>query len=443
MNNDGRFYELLDREQPRLFAPSLTEAVVEDRDVLGLDAAVERLELTALEARYGKVGHPAYPPKVMLKVLLYGYAIGLRASRQLDRACRRDDAFRFLAHGLTPDFRTLCRFRREFAEELRELFRQTVSLCQQAGLVQLGQVAIDGTKLRADRSRRGLGDVREALETALEEAEAADTDIPQTAARVDTDCRFMKTTAGFQPAYNAQLAVDDAHQVIVAQEVVTAPTDWAQLPEMVAQTEANCGAPPETVSADKGYYTEAAVAALDEVTALHLPLAQRGLTGLQWEENEQAFRCPAGQLLHAVSRRRGRQVYRTRLCGNCSRKAECRVKGRAREVHIPFAQTPLGRLTQRMKSAAGQQIYAARKQIVEPVFGWLKHNRGLRRLLLRGLLGARAEWSLACSAHNLLRWAQAQLRGATPPEATIRLVFRKLYRYFVQIHFFRSCDFKI
>jgi transposase len=412
MSTDGRFYDLGDRDQPRLFAPSLREAVADDADVLALDAAVEQLDLSTLEARYGRVGHPAYPPGVMVKVLLYGYAIGLRASRQIDRACRRDDAFRFLAAGLTPDFRTLCRFRREHPEALRDLFAQTVVLCQQAGLVLLEHVAVDGTKLRADRSRRGLGDVREAVRAALAAAEAADGDIPAASSeeatassRRDDDCRFMKTSEGLQPAYNAQLAVDAAHQVIVAQEVVAAPTDGGQLPAMVEQIAVQCGVAPQAVSADGGYFTEAAVAALDGVTEVHLPGQQRGLAGLTWEEAEQAYRCPAGQLLRRYRVRRGRQIYRTTVCRGCPHAPACGVRGRTREVHLPLADRPLGRLRQRMQQAAGQAIYAARKRIIEPVFGWLKHNRGLRRLLVRGLSGARAEWALACIAHNLRVWA--------------------------------------
>ncbi len=133
MATDNRFYEMEDRDTPRMFAPSLRQAVAEGPEVLGLEAAVAALDLIGLEARYARVGHPAYPPGAMLKVLVYGYSLGLRASRQLERACKRDDAFRFLAGGLRPDHSSICRFRRRHAGQLPELFAQTVRLCQEAG----------------------------------------------------------------------------------------------------------------------------------------------------------------------------------------------------------------------------------------------------------------------------------------------------------------------
>ncbi len=173
MSVDNRFYEMQDRDTPRMFAPSLREAVREEPEVLALEAAVAALDLSALEAQYARVGHPAYPPAVMLKVLVYGYSLGLRASRQLERACKRDDAFRFLAGGLRPDHNSLCRFRLRHAAQLPELFAQTVHLCQEAGLVSLGDVALDGTKLRANRAKATLRAAQQ-LAQALQEAEAAD-----------------------------------------------------------------------------------------------------------------------------------------------------------------------------------------------------------------------------------------------------------------------------
>ena len=100
--------------------------------MLAFDGAVDQLDFSALEAAYSPVGHPAFPSRVLFKVLLYGYSLGLRSSRQLDRACRRDDEFRFLAHGLQPDFRTLWRFRQRHAAAFALLFEQTVALCQAA-----------------------------------------------------------------------------------------------------------------------------------------------------------------------------------------------------------------------------------------------------------------------------------------------------------------------
>jgi len=404
----------MDRDQPRLYAPSLREAVAGEQDVLALEAAVERLDLSALEACYQRVGHPAYPPKVMLKVLLYGYALGLRASRQMERACRFDVAFQFLAGGLTPDFRTLCRFRRKHAQELAELFVQTVRLCQEGGLVSLGEVAIDGTKLRADRSRKAIAAAKEVLVEALAEAEAADSDIaPEQEGDgrgADGECQLMKTSEGIRPAYNAQLAVDADQGVIVAQAVLTAPVDQGQLPQILAQVKRNCNFLPQRTLADGGYYSGQSVAALAQETDLYLPLPATGAQRFVWVAEAGAYRCPAGQFLRPYRIRKGLQVYRTHSCGACSRRRECGITGRYKELHLPAgAEEAIAQLRERMGSAAGQEIYAARKKIVEPLFGWIKHNWGLRRLLLRGRVGAGIEWALVCIGHNLKRWANSAL----------------------------------
>lgn len=395
--------ELGDRETPRMFAPSLREAVADDPEVLGLDAAVEQLELRQLEAGYPEVGHPAYPPKAMLKVLIYGYCLGLRSSRMLERACKRDDAFRFLAHGLRPDHNSICRFRRRHEKQLAELFVQTVRLCQEAGLVGLGQVAVDGTKVRANRSPEGLARAKREFEQALREAEEADGEDP--AER--EECEFMKTGEGVRPAYNAQAAVDGDHQVIVAQDMSRVPNDTGHLSKMVAQVQQACGNAPERVTADGSYYTREGVREVEGMgTEVYLPTREPGQAKVEWVEEEGAYRCLAGHWLRPHRVERGRMVYQWCGCSGCPKRKACGVTGRSKRVYVWLADTPVGRVRARMKTAAGQAIYGARKQIVEPVFGRLKHNLGFRRLLLRGLSGARIEWALVCMAHNLRKWAR-------------------------------------
>jgi len=269
-----------------MFAPSLRQAVADDPEVLGLDVAVEQLDLWELEAQYSGVGHPAYPPKVMLRVLIYGYSLGLRASRMLERECKRDDAFRFLVHGLKPDHNSICRFRRRHAEQLPGLFVQTVALCQQAGLVSLGEVAVDGTKVRANRSAGALA--KEQFEQALQEAEQADGDPPQES----EEAEFMKCSEGVKPAYNAQAAVDWQAQVVVAQQVNRAANDRGHLVPMAEQTAEVCGEVPERVSADGSYYTREALRQVEGLGAqVYLPVTEPGQAQVEWVEEEGAYRC--------------------------------------------------------------------------------------------------------------------------------------------------------
>jgi transposase len=412
MKSSPVFYELPDRESEQIFAPSLRRAVEQERDVLGVDEAVELLDLSEVEAGYSSVGHPAYPPKVMVKVLVYGYALGMRSSRQLARACRLDLGFRFLTHGLEPDFRTICRFRRRQAEQLKGLFEQTVELCVEAGLVSLGHVAVDGTKLRANRSGDTLSKL---LGKALQEAEAADADIEEDDAASEQggeqeetaeaeESRFMKTSEGLKPCYNVQAAVDEAYQVIVAQEATTAEDDRGHLAPIVEQVKENCTAAPRKVSADGGYYSGQAVEAVDsEATQVYMPTPEPGGGRMQWVPEQAAYRCPMGHWLRPYRVRRGRQVYRTWQCAGCPQARACQITGKMKELHVPLADTALGRLYRRVRTAEGRAICAQRKRIVEPVFGRFKHNLGFRRLLLRGRIGASAECSLMCMVHNLLK----------------------------------------
>jgi len=387
-----------------MFAPSLRQAIEDDPEVLGLDAAVERMDLRELEAQYTQVGHPAYPPKAMLKVLIYGYCLGLRSSRVLERACKRDDGFRFLAHGLRPDHNSICRFRRRHGEQLAELFVQSVRLCQEVGLVSLGQVAVDGTKVRANRSKRALAAAKETFERALEEAEEAD----EGEADEREECEFMKTGEGIKPAYNAQAAVDGDQQVIVAEEVSRVPNDRKHLGPMVRQVEDSCGSAPEKVSADGSYYSRQGVAEVEGMgTQAYVPVTEPGQAQVEWVEEERAYRCLAGHWLRPARVWRGKLIYQYCGCGRCPKKRACGVKGKTKRVYVWLADTPVGRVRARMKTEEGHATYAARKRIVEPVFGCFKHNRGFRRLLLRGLSGARIEWSLLCMGHNLRKWVRA------------------------------------
>ena len=409
MDTDHRFYVMQDRDSTRILAPSLRQAAEEEPEVLALDAAVGALDLSALEAQYGRVGHPAYPPGVMLKVLLYGYSLGLRSSRQLERACKRDDAFRFLAGGLRPDHNSLCRFRRRHAGELPALFAQTVRLCQEAGLVGLGEVALDGTKLRANRAKATLR-ARQRWRQARAEAEAADQGAGEEPAGEGEaeECAFLRTREGIQPAYNAQVAVEGEHQVVLACGVDTAPNDSGHLAPLVEQVRETCGGAPGRVLADGSYANNAGIACVEgQGVAVYVPVREPGQAQLEWVAEAEAYRCRAGHWLRFGGWSRGRRLYQYSGCKGCPQGKACGVRGRSKRVYVWPEESPVGRVRARLATPPGQAIYARRKVIVEPVFGKFKHNWGFRRLLLRGRSGANIEWTLLCVAHNLRKWAQA------------------------------------
>ena len=421
MSRDTRFLELKSREQVSLYGQSLQGAVAEAPEVLALEAALAQLDFGKLEAGYPETGHPSYPPRVLVGILLYGYSLGLRSSRQLEAMCRLHAGFRYLAFGLEPDHNTLWRFRRGHGEALRELFRESVRLCQEAGMVRLGRVAVDGTKVRANRSRQALARAEEGFAQALQEAEAADAaeGAEEVLAAAGQECALMKTTEGVQPAYNAQAVVDSEAQVIVACAVTPAVNDVAQLAPMVAQVVENCGVLPGQVLADGGYLNQEQVTQLEEAGhAVYVPVREAGLGRMRWEEESQAYRCPEGKLLREYTTRKGKLVYRCYRCRGCPQKGACKVKGPSKEIHVaPGRQQGLEQLAARMNREEGKAVYRRRSPLIEPVFAWTKHNGGFRRFLLRGQRAAEGEWCVLCALHNLRRWVR-RVGGKGPAAAS-------------------------
>ena len=408
------------------------------------DTVREALDLSAITGVYtAEQGQPPYHPGMLLALLLYGYSRGIYSSRQLARACEERVDVMAVTGLNRPDFRTISDFRRRHLVALQGLFVQVLRLCQAAGLVKLGHVAVDGTKLRANASkhkamsyqhmarqepklaaeveawldqaqaadaaedaehgagRRGdetpawMADKQRRLERiraakAQLEAEAragvgsADADGPGPSSGMqqrggrkagpaetppdkaqrnftDGDSRIMPAGGSFIAGYNGQIAVDAAHQIIVAQRLGTNPADFAALIPLVDQARANLGRKPREVSGDSGFATEANLAAM----------AERGI---------RAYLSP-GRLRHGETDPTAGRVLKLK----------------------PRMQA----MADTLRRAGRHSRYRLRKQVVEPVFGQIKQARGFRQFLLRGLHNVRGEWTMICTVHNLLKLHRA------------------------------------
>ena len=246
--------------------------------------------------------------------------------------------------------------KRQIAGILAEAETQAARLCerevQQAE--QIGQAErarlIYQAHLEAGRRRSAawetayqtaLAAARGEFRQALAEAEAADGDLPREA-EAGEEARFMKTSEGLAPAYNAQIAVDADRQIIVAQQVRTEGTDRGLLGEMLTQVAENCAGPPHRVSADGGYFTEADVVQLEAgPSELHLPPKVSGAgeaSKYEWVAEAGAYRCLRGDWLRPYRVRRGHQIYRTAQCQGCAQAGTCGVTGRSKKVHVPLAE---------------------------------------------------------------------------------------------------------
>jgi len=287
--------------QGLLLPPSLDEFVPDDHEARIVNEVVDIMDLSPLFTKYEGGGAPAYHPAMMLKVIIYAYSRDIYSSRSIAQGLKTDTAFMFLSGLQFPDFRTICLFRSEHADILPNLFVEVVRLCASLGMVGLGHIAFDGTKLKANASVRQTRD-REGLEKEIERIKEQMRQMIQTSANVDgledliypdgdgseiavelrkkecrlkkfqeamevlereklkkvnvtePDSRLMKDSRGvIQPSHNGQIAVDDKEQVIVAADVSQNATDHAEFEPMVEQVERNLGSLPREGSADAGY----------------------------------------------------------------------------------------------------------------------------------------------------------------------------------------------
>jgi len=282
-------------DQLLLLPPSLRDWLPKDHPVYFVNDLVEALDLAPILSRYGEErGFPPYHPLLMTKLIVYGYVRGVRSSRKIEQACVEDVAFRILAAGQTPDHRPIAAFRARHLEALKGLFGQVVALCRQAGLVQLGHVAVDGTKVRAHASKhkamsygrmaeeearlqgqidrwfaecaqvdadedarygadktgselppeladpkRRLEKIREAKAALEAEAKAQGKEAPESKAQrnfTDPDSRIMLSSdKAFVQAYNCQAVVDAESQVILVAEVSQSAADQGQLVPLLEQ----------------------------------------------------------------------------------------------------------------------------------------------------------------------------------------------------------------
>jgi transposase len=403
------FYEY-NPEQGYLLPPSVRDVLGEEHLCFFVHRAVEKMNLQEFEQAYSEGGHPAYHPALLLKVWLYAYALGVTSSRRLEQRVREDLAFRYLAGGAQPDFWALNEFRKRQGRALNDVFTQVVELARAVGMGQLGHVAIDSTriaanaaadsaetieKLRAERakirkrirrwqqqceaedpnegagtqvSRVALGKLEQRLAEIPERMERLKKAGVKRLSRTDEDSRFLRERRGFTLGYTATLAVSADH-LIVAQQVSQEPTDNALLVPLVEAVERGCGARPQQVSADGGFYSN------DNLQAM--------------EERKIDAYVPDYNLARVLNR------------GG-------RLKQRA--CH-PAHQ----RMRRKLRSPAGRAVYQRRKELAEPVMGVLKEQRGMRRFRLRGLSKVAVELALAVTAFNLTRlWRVNQKRNQVP-----------------------------
>jgi transposase len=394
----SRFFTY-DPNQAYLVPPNVKDVLGGEHLCFRLQAMVEQFDLRQFEQAYSAEGRMAYPPSMMLKVWLYAFCLGVNSTRRLERRIQEDLAFRYLAGGLRPDHKTLSEFLRRHRRAINDVFTQVVQMARRAGMGKLGHVAIDSTRVGANASRWKVVDVERArqqwaqdrrlvrafqqkasqqdpeedggVSLSREQQQAlAEQTVPvlprkgrQQVSLTDPESRFLRTGQGWQLGYTADVAVSDDH-LIVGTRVTQNATDNGSLVPMVEEVERQCGARPEKVTGDSGFFSGRALQAMK----------QQGVD-LYVPDNNLKHEMQTGERAQGIAGHRIRDPE-----------------------HL--------RMREKLRSAAGRAWYRRRQAVVEPVFGILKEQRGMRKFRRRGLAAVSTEWMLAAIAYNLTRLAR-------------------------------------
>jgi transposase len=427
----GKTYRPYLPDQEFLLPPNLRDWLPESHLAYFVSDVVDNLDLSAMDAVYGEEqrGQPPYDPRLMTKLLVYGYCVGVFSSRKIQQQLAENVAFRVLAAGNTPNFRTISDFRKLHLKSLEGLFEQVLKIALEAGAMKLGTVALDGTKVKAnaskhkamshgrmcDKEQQLVAEVKELLAQA--EATDAQEDAQYGSSRsgeelpVELERRETRLNK-IREAKRAlqQRAVDKAKaEGKPAEQAVPADKDQFNFTDSESRI---------MMGADgfvQGYNAQAAVEPVLQLivgqTVTAAPNDKEQLLPMIEIIQEQSGQRPEAVL--ADSGYCSEQNLEKMETAETDRKVDAYIatgKSKHGEHRKPCPRGPLpkgasrvARMKRKLQSKTGRAIYAAHKTLVEPVFGHIKQARGFRQFLLRGMEKVRGEWALVCATHNILK----------------------------------------
>lgn len=445
---DARFIDC-DRDTLYLMPPSVQDWLPGDHLARFIVDVVMQLDLRPLENAYAGRGSDAYSPKMLLSLLFYGYATGTFSSRKLEAATYDSVAFRFITANTHPDHDTIARFRKRFLQELKTLFAQILSIAHEMGVLKLGSVSLDGTKVKANASKRKAlswqhacrleEQIRAEVEALLRKAEEADHEnlpdgmsIPEelsrrkerlqgiAKAKEEIQRRASQRYAQDKELYEKKMAERKAKEKKNGRKPPgrppKAPQGGPKKTDQVNLTDEDSRIMPTSGGNFEQSYNAQAGVDMDSMLIVESHLTQ--------QPNDKEQLAPALQNLAALPKPLGSPEAVVTDSGYFSQGNvnRCEIEqitpyiALDREQHnIPLGERfsqpeplaphadPVARMRHRLKTPEGRQIYAKRKSTVETVFGIIKEVMGFRHFLLRGLKAVTGEWDLICMAYNLKR----------------------------------------
>lgn len=461
-----KYIEGFNRNQAVLFPQSIDEIIPADAEVRIIDVLVDALplrDLGFLEHLPVEDGRPMYHPKDMLKLYIYGYLNRIRTSRLLERECERNIELIWLLKGLRPCFRTIAGFRSSHPEAFRNCFTHFVAAMNKGKFLGRKTVAIDGSKFRAVNSKknnfnikkikRQLAYIDEKIGQYIQELDASDITESDAAVKAeklahqrrqkrkykalekqlkdscleqisttDADARSMVLHGQvIEVAFNVQTVVDDKHNLVI-EYMPTNRNDKKALLPMALRAKKVFGKKGITVLADKGYHNGEQISACSRenvITYVAVPDAPRNSPiptaeyygeRFHYNKKQDTFTCPQGQVLKSNGQTYHRKYeenitrvkhYKTPNCKNCPARDQCTTNPKGRILERSEYAEATEKNSRRVKRSP--EIYAARQQIVEHIFGTIKRQWGYDHILLKGLRKNDGEFGLIYLVYNLRR----------------------------------------
>jgi len=413
-------------EQDLLLPPSLREWLPEDHLAFFVSDLVDHLDLSAITAVYEdeERGYPPYHPVMLTKVLVYAYCVGVFSSRRIQRRLVEDVAFRVLAAGNAPDFRTIADFRKTHLAALKGFFEQVLHLARDLGTLRVGRVAVDGSKIKANASKHKAmsygrmkekrKQLRDEVQALLAQAEAADA---AEDAEYGADRRGDELPAELQRRESRLQRIREATRVLKARAKDEAaakgePIESAK-PDPKAQY--NFTDPESRIMKGPDGFVQAynVQVAVDErqlivgQTVTQDTNDKKQLMPMITRIEQQSGLTPPQLLADAgyCSDENITAIATTTIDAYISTRKQKHGErpGPCPRGPLPTIATVVDRMARKLHTKVGAAVYARRKAIVEPVIGQIKHARGFRQFLLRGFEKVQGEWSLVCATHNILK----------------------------------------
>jgi transposase len=424
----GKAYRAYLPEQDLLLPPSLRDWLPENHLAHFVSDVIDQLDLSAIESVYEteERGQPPYHPRMMTKILLYGYCVGIFSSRRMQKKLVEDVGFRMLAAGNEPDFRTISDFRKQHLSALQGLFDQMLQIALQAGTMKLGRVVLDGSKVKANASKHkamSYGRMREdekrlraEVKRLLEQAERVD---------AEEDTRYGRDRSG------DELPAELARRETRLQKIREAKRALEERAREQAKSKGK-GGEKEVKPEGKMQYNftdpESRIMKGPDsfVQAYNTQIAVEpdfqwivGQLVTQDANDKQQMKSVVERIREQSGQKPGEVISDSGYCSDANlhylekKKIEGFVavdRESYRDRAKPFPRGPLpkgatrvDRMRRKLQTKRGAAIYSTRKTVVEPVFGQIKQARGFRQFLLRGLKKVQGEWAMICLTHNILK----------------------------------------